>query len=96
MYSGPAGVLFVEYKYVKELPKRASTPIKHSLSALQLQWLNRMKVSAKAALIVGVGDTCIILVDDFATDICKSRYIEQSVARKDAACFIYSETHAII
>jgi hypothetical protein len=52
-------------------------------------------VSAKAALIVGVGDTCIILVDDFATNICKTRYIEHSVARKDAARFIYSETHTI-
>ncbi len=93
MYSGPAGVLFVEYKYIKQLPKRASTPLKHSLSALQLQWLNRMKVSAKAALIVGVGDTCIILVDDFSTNICKTRYIEQAVARKDVARFIYSETH---
>ena len=93
MYSGPAGILFVEYKYVKNLPKRATTPIKHSLSALQLQWLERMKVSAKAALILGVEDTCIILVDDFNTNICKTKYIEESVTRKQAADFIYAATH---
>lgn len=93
MYSGPAGILFVEYKYVKNLPKRATTPIKHSLSALQLQWLERMKVSAKAALILGVEDTCIILVDDFNTNICKTKYIEESVTRKQAADFIYTATH---
>ncbi len=93
MYSGPAGILFVEYKYVKTLPKRVTTPIKHSLSALQLQWLERMKVSAKAALILGVEDTCIILVDDFNTNICKTKYIEESVTRKQAADFIYTATH---
>lgn len=94
MYSGPSGLLFVEYKYVKELPKRDTTPIKHSLSPLQAQWLERMSVSAQAALIVGVGDTCIILVDDFSTNICKYRYIEDSVSRKEAAAFIHSRTHA--
>lgn len=94
MYTGPKGLLFVEYKYVKSLPKRDTTSIKHSLSALQLQWLERMKVSAKAALIVGVGDTCIILVDDFAANICKTKYIEESISRKDAATFIYEVTHS--
>ena len=93
MYSGPMGLLFVEYKYVKALPAKDSTTIKHSLSALQLQWLERMKVSANAALIVGVGDTCIILVDDFSANICKTRYIEQSISRKEAANFIYTSTH---
>lgn len=94
MYSGPKGLLFVEYKYVKSLPKKDTTSIKHSLSALQLQWLERMKVSANAALIVGVGDTCIILVDDFAANICKTKYIEGSISRKDAATFIYESTHS--
>ena len=93
MYSGPSGILFVEYKYVKNLPKKVTTPIKHSLSALQLQWLERMKVSAKAALILGVEDTCIILVDDFSTNICKTKYLEERVTRKQAADFIYTATH---
>ena len=93
MYSGPAGLLFVEYKYVKELPKKASTSIKTSLSALQLQWLNRVNQPANAALIIGVADTCIIILDDFSSIICKNRYIEQSRSRKEAAEFIYNVTH---
>jgi len=93
MYSGPAGLLFVEYKYVKELPKKASTSIKTSLSALQLQWLNRVNQPANAALIVGVADTCIIILDDFSSIICKNRYIEQSRSRIEAAEFIYNVTH---
>jgi len=93
MYSGPAGVLFVEYKYVPSLPKKATTNIRHSLSELQFQWLERMKVSANAALIIGVEDTCIILVDDFSANICKTRYIEEKQSRKEAANFIYQTTH---
>jgi hypothetical protein len=92
MYSGPSGVLFIEYKYVKSLPKRDTTPIRHSLAPLQIQWLERMKISAKSALIVGVEDTCIILVDDFSSNICKTRYIEESISRKSAADFIYHST----
>ena len=95
MYSGPAGVLFVEYKYIKELPKRTTTPLNHSLSALQLQWLERMKVSAKAALILGVGDSCIILVDDFSANICKDLFIELSRTRREVAEFLYNTTHSV-
>ena len=93
MYSGPAGILFVEYKYIKALPKKETTTLKHSLSALQLQWLERMKLSANAALIIGVGDTCIILGDDFSANICKTKYIEQSISRQEAAAFIYKATY---
>jgi hypothetical protein len=93
MYSGPAGILFVEYKYIKTLPKKDTTSLRHSLSALQLQWLERMKMSANAALVIGVEDTCIILVDDFSANICKTRYIEERRSRKSAADFILSVTH---
>lgn len=93
MYCGPAGLLFVEYKYVKELPKKATTGINHSLSALQLQWLNRVNQPANAALIIGVADTCIIIQDDFSSIICKNRYIELCRTRKEAAKFIYNVTH---
>ena len=93
MYSGPAGILFVEYKYIKTLPKKDTTPLRHSLSALQLQWLERMKMSASAALVIGVEDTCIILVDDFSANICKTRYIEERRSKKSVADFILSVTH---
>lgn len=94
MYAGPAGVLFIEYKYVKILPKRDETIIKHSLSALQTQWLDRMKQSTPVALILGCEDTALIIVDDFATNICKSRYVEQSIPRRQVAQWIYDVTHS--
>lgn len=90
MYAGPAGLLFVEYKYVKALPKKDETVIRHSLSALQCAWLERIKVSTSVALILGVGDTALILTDDFSTNICKSEYVEQNIPRQDVAPWIYS------
>lgn len=95
MYAGPNGVLFVEYKYVKSLPKRDNTVIRHSLSKLQIEWLNRMKQSAAVAVILGVDDMALIIVDDFATNICKSSYVEQSIPRKGVADWIYSVTHGV-
>ena len=89
MYAGPNGVLFVEYKYVKTLPKRDETVIRHSLSKLQLEWLNRMKKSTFVALILGVEDKALIIVDDFAANICKSKYVEQSIPRRGVADWIF-------
>jgi hypothetical protein len=40
-YAGPAGTLFVEYKYVL-LPQKSTTPIKVGLSAQQRLFLNRL------------------------------------------------------
>lgn len=94
MYAGPAGVLFVEYKYVKSLPKRDNTVIRHSLSALQTQWLERMKQSTPVALILGVQDSALIIVDDFATNICKSKYVEHAIPRRQVAQWIYDITHS--
>lgn len=90
MYAGPAGVLFVEYKYVKSLPKKDTTVIRHSLSALQCAWLDRMKGSTNVALILGCEDTALILEDDFSANICKSKYIEQSIERSEIADWIYT------
>ena len=94
MYAGPAGVLFIEYKYVKTLPKRDDTIIRHSLSALQIAWLERMTQSTSVALVLGVADTALILERDFSTNISKLQYIEQNVTRQEVAQYIYSVTHS--
>ena len=94
MYCGPAGLLFVEYKYVKTLPKRDNTLIRHSLSELQIQWLTRVNGPATSALIIGVEDTAIIIPRDFSTNISKLKYIEQSISRQDVAMWIYDITHS--
>lgn len=94
MYAGPAGTLFVEYKYVKSLPKRDDTVIRHSLSALQCAWLERMKASTSVALVLGVGNSAIIIVDDFSANICKSTYMKKSIPRRQVAQWIYDTTHS--
>ena len=93
-YIGPAGLLFVEYKYVKSLPKRDDTLIRHSLSELQLQWLNRVSGPATAALIIGVEDTALIIPSDFSANISKMNYIEENISRREVADWIYSVTHS--
>jgi hypothetical protein len=68
--------------------------IRHSLSALQIQWLDRMKQSSPVALILGCEDTALIIVDDFSANICKSTYVEQSIPRRQVAQWIYDVTHS--
>jgi hypothetical protein len=92
MYAGTHSVLFVEYKYIKTLPKRNSTNLRHSLSQLQLNWLNRVNQAAQTALIIGAENTGIILVSDFSTNISKMKYIEQAMTRKAIAEWIYTKT----
>jgi hypothetical protein len=92
MYCGPENLLFVEYKYVKELPKKDTTLIKHSLTPLQLQWLERVNKPSIAALVVGVDAAAIILVDDFSSNISKLRFLTHCVSRKDVAKWIYEVT----
>jgi hypothetical protein len=93
MYSGSSGVLFVEYKYIKTLPKRDSTILKTSLSPLQVQWLNRMKESATAALVIGVNSNAIILNGDFSQKISKLRFLKNAVSRQEVADYICQQTH---
>ena len=83
MYAGPAGVLFVEYKYLKSLPKKDTTVIRHSLSALQQAWLERMSGSTPVALILGCEDTALIIVDDFAANIYKYCLLYTSPSPRD-------------
>lgn len=56
MYAGPACLLFVEYKFIKNLPKRKQTPIKTGLSALQEQWLQKM-FGYKVVVMVIIGSS---------------------------------------
>lgn len=55
-YSGPAGDLWIEYKYIA-LPKRDDTTITIDLSALQKDWLRRRSYEGrKLGVIVGSKD----------------------------------------
>ena len=57
-YSGPKGDIWVEYKYLKKLPK---TTVKPKLSALQLKWLrDRFHEGRNVAVVVGSPEGCLV------------------------------------
>lgn len=91
-YAGPAGILFVEYKYVKKLPKRDSSILKTSLSPQQIQWLNRMTdFNQRAAVVIGCEDTAIILENKiWESPLTKLYYVQRAVPRKAVAEWITS------
>ena len=75
MYAGPAGLLFVEYKYLKSLPKKPSTPIKTGLSELQINWLERMFLyNVIVVVIIGSPNGAIVLERDFRRTLIQSNF----------------------
>jgi len=63
-YSGYKADLWVEYKWIKQLPKKESTPIKADLSGLQTLWLDDAhKKGRNVCVIIGSPQGCAILVD---------------------------------
>ena len=91
-YMGPAGSLWVEYKYIKQLPIRDKTNLKTSLNLLQIEWLNNLyDYNHKACLIIGVENTAIILEDKmWLENISKQFYVENCIPRKEVAQWIES------
>lgn len=60
--SGQSGSIWIEYKYIKALPKRPGTLLKTSLTKQQLLWLTRLTANGhKAWLVIGVENMCLIL-----------------------------------
>ncbi|HBA57502.1 MAG TPA: hypothetical protein DCZ37_06520 [Alteromonas macleodii] len=88
MYVGPRHLLFVEYKYLKSLPKKDTTTIKHSLSPQQKAWLERINQPAKAALVIGCNNSCVIILDDFSLELSRMSFIEQKRTKKEVAQWI--------
>lgn len=75
MYAGPAGLLFVEYKYLKKLPKKPTTPIKTGLSELQISWLERMLLyNVLVVAIIGSPSGAIVLTKDFRCPLTLSNF----------------------
>lgn len=91
-YMGPAGSLWAEYKYIKQLPVRDNTNLRIGLSLLQIEWLNRLtEYGHNACLIVGCENTAIILTDkQWEQNISKKYYSEHCVPRKEVAVWIES------
>jgi len=90
MYGGPAGLLFIEYKYVPKLPVKESTLIKTSLNAQQIKWLDRLSsFGQRTAVVIGCEDTAIILTDgQWTENISRAYYLAHSITRKHVADWI--------
>jgi len=61
-YRGPACSLFVEYKYVKTLPKNNNTELRTTLTASQIRCLDLFyKLNQPVALIIGCEQRAVVL-----------------------------------
>jgi hypothetical protein len=61
-YRGPACSLFVEYKYLKALPKNNNTELRTTLTASQIRCLDLFyQLQQPVALVIGVGQLAVVL-----------------------------------
>ena len=88
-YLGPAGSLWVEYKYVK-LPKRPDTIVTFGTSKLQTIWLTRAQECGQlAALIVGFNNSATIILNPAQFGgFCKRGLQEEAQSFKNTAEWI--------
>jgi hypothetical protein len=89
-YAGPSGILFAEYKYVKQVPKRDSSVLKTSLSVQQKLWLDRMvDFNQRAVVIIGCEESAIVIHNkEWNAPLLKSDYVKRAVSRKEVADWI--------
>lgn len=91
-YAGPASILFVEYKFIYQLPKKT---IKTGLSVLQQQWLNRMSnYNVPCWVVIGTdGEGTAILKDTSGElDVLPKKSFDPDLTYKDVALCILEAT----
>lgn len=91
-YLGERSSLWVEYKYVKALPKRDTTLIKTCLTELQKQWLDDLeRCNQPCALVIGCEKQAIIRVKgQWHQDLTQDEFVANSVDRMQIARWINS------
>ena len=91
-YAGPASTLFVEYKYVKALPKRDSSVLRTTLTPQQIQWLNRLySLNQPTALINGCEKLALVITDgQWIQEPNRNDFIKRAVTFQAAANWINS------
>lgn len=83
--------LWVEYKYLKQLPARDTTMIIPNLSALQLKMLDdTLKAEQQVAVIVGFGRGGVVFEhqNEWVNGITKSDFVSRLVGYKPLAEYI--------
>ena len=94
LYAGPSGILFIEYKWLKSLPKKQSTSINLGLSQLQINWLDKFhSYNQNVAVAVGYSGGVLLFTNkDWTKDINVANIQNYSLSRKDYISFIINTT----
>ena len=94
LYAGPSGILFVEYKWLKSLPKKESTLINLGLSQLQISWLDKFhSYNQNVAVAVGYSGGVLLFTNkDWTKGINVANIQKYSLSRKDYISFIINTT----
>lgn len=92
-YAGPVSTLFVEYKYVKSLPKRDTSPIRTSLTTQQIHWLNTLhSMNQPVAVVIGCEKLATVLTDKAWDQVLsKEQFISQSVPFSSVSLWIQNK-----
>jgi len=92
-YMGPAGAVFIEYKYAKKLPARPSTPLPIKVSGNQLAWLNKaLNCAVKPAVVIGHLNDAVIIEKNFTESITKEYYVNNRKNRAGVIDWIVLNT----
>lgn len=85
--------LWVEYKYIKVLPKRPDTKLATCLTVNQQIWLDRLEASNQpCALIIGNGTRAVILVHgQWNIDVPRHYFDSHSVSRSEVVDWIHKQ-----
>ncbi len=89
--------LWIEYKYLKALPKRKTTIVKPDFSALQRKWLTEAHVSGEQAFgVVGVGkQVYIVEVSELEIGLPCNEVEGRLISREDCAKWILGKISSL-
>jgi hypothetical protein len=98
-YSGPAGDLWIEYKYLSRPPKRESTVIKTCLTDQQRHWLkSRQSEGRDVALVIGIEppvelkNQANLIITNLDENITLSNFNTSGIDKKGVVAYIIAST----
>lgn len=94
-YSGCAGDLWVEYKYIRDLPARVAVRFNDLLSARQRLWLNERYAEGRNVVAVLGSPLGAWIYEDNAwqtLDVTKQQIVERGLDHKAVAEYIKGKT----
>ena len=82
-YSGPFGYMYIEYKYIQNIPKRSTTKVKVTLTELQRSWLRRAQSHNHLAYtVIGSSAGVYITQDPDLVYVTQENLISESIPKK--------------